>query len=102
MKDDRLTEYVERMADMEEELWKRWEEEELEEIEDFGQPEKFLGQSLKADPVWQPYIVNGKLPYEVWGRNPQILTILGQIYGTDNENPLARLIAKKEWEQLKV
>ena len=54
----------------------------VEDITDFGSPEKLIGK-----------------PYEEW--TPQDLIILGQVYGPENESPLGRLIAKHKIAELR-
>jgi len=61
---------------------KRFHDEYVAPLERFGSPEKLLGK-----------------PYELW--TPQDIQMLGQVYGSGNDTPLARLIAKKEWEKTK-
>ena len=81
-------------------------DETLKEIEadivNFGNPEALLGSSLKDVPMWQPYIKDGKLPYEVWKDNALVLTTLGQVYGPGPDTPLIRLLAKKSIEDLQI
>jgi len=54
----------------------------IEPIADVGNPEKLIGK-----------------PYEQW--TPQDLTLLTQIYGAEEPNPLSDLIFKKEYDSLK-
>jgi hypothetical protein len=66
----------ERVTDLYQRVMKRYENEVIDQLTKFGDPEKLLGK-----------------PYELW--TPQDLVLLGQIYGTEPDSILEKFLAKK-------
>ena len=72
----------------------------IEPIVDFGNPERLLGELLKDDPTYGPFVKDGKLPYDIWKANPAIMGWLQQKYGSGPDTKLDRFIFNKDYKAL--
>jgi hypothetical protein len=77
MNDTKLDQRIERVIDVKIKAIDRWIDENIDELEKFGNPEKLIGK-----------------PYEMWTNEDKM--ILGQIYGTGPDSILEKFLANKE------
>jgi hypothetical protein len=68
--------------------------------EDLGIIKQFIDEEINSLLVTDNPEKLLKMPYEQWKDNPQIMTLLQQVYGKSPDSKLNKFVAKKEYAEI--